>query len=371
MLGIQRNNTFNSYVYHTPIKKHQISPRKELFKRISRTECFVTAKNVSTFRWHLSKGDTGGGGGTFKKKTPCLWTVNPWNPMKSSGCWCWRWPYLRCSCPTGPTRRCPTGCLRWCPARGPGGIARHHHRARSSTSTSQVKIDVNCVYVDDTGSWSCWISKKKWMACKWSCWVTMSDGRSWGSESWGHLKSTSGSQLERKNIYIYILEPGNSVVLFQQKVVAQPIVSHIDVLDVLIQIFDVFYGIITTLPHCRISSFNSCSYVSIIFHFHPFTKAKAIVDWRVCSATKPPKKAQAPRPRASRRSLRPKRPGTESKFNCLHMNLYIDICINTHIYILHIVNVEFLALYVNSFYKYMHIVKLCHIQHISKGQYIQ
>lgn len=74
--------------------------------------------------------------------------------------------------------------------------------------------------------------QKKWMACKWSCWVTMSDGRSWGSESWGHLKSTSGSQLERKNIYL--LEPGNSVVLFQQKVVAQPIVSHFDVLDVLI-----------------------------------------------------------------------------------------------------------------------------------------
>ena len=188
MLGIQRNNSFNSYVCHTPIRKHQISPRKELFKRISRTECFVTAKNVSTFRWHLSKGDTGGGGGTFKKKSPCLWTVNPW---------CWRWPYLRCSCPTGSTRRCPTGCLRWCPARGPGGIARHHHRARSSTSTSQVKIDVNLYMLMDIGSRSCWISKKKkGMACKWSCWITMSDGRSWGSESWGapqiHFWITAG-----------------------------------------------------------------------------------------------------------------------------------------------------------------------------------
>lgn len=64
----------------------------------------------------------------------------------------------------------------------------------------------------------------------------------------GHLKSTSGSQLEREKNEI--LEPGKFCgVFFQQKVVAQPIVSHFDVLDVLIQIFDVFYGIITTLPH--------------------------------------------------------------------------------------------------------------------------
>ena len=83
----------------------------------------------------------------------------------------------------------------------------------------------------------------------------------------------------------------------------------------------------------------------IIFHVHPFTKPKAIVDWGVAQPTRTqPKKAPG-------LELHGGRSGRSDLARRLDS---INLHINLYIYILHIVNVEFLNLYVNSFYKYIH-----------------
>lgn len=77
--------------------------------------------------------------------------------------------------------------------------------------------------------------------------------------------------------------------------------------------------------------------ISIIFHVHPFTKAKA--------------------PGLELRGGRSGRSGLAGRFDsivCILIHTLIYVFLATHIYILHIVNVEFLNLHVNSFYNFIH-----------------